>query len=181
MRKLLIFTALFSITGIYAETMQIPDNCTAFQTSKSMLFSDMVKVTGINCSQEIQIEEKKNYIVLIVKIPGKKFKTGNSRRNAAVGEILGDMVFTAELSNSLIRKFSKMQTLKGNLVIKGKSSPVAFTISSEGRFIAGTASSSLKDLGIAPPVVGPLGAIAKTHDQVTLGFKVDRKFILTGE
>ena len=182
MKKLLLLTALLSLAGIHAEAINIPENCTAFLTRKSMFFSDRVEVIGINCSQEIQLEEKNNRTVLTVKIPGDQFKTGNPKRNSVVGQVLGDkLIFTAELSLSQIQNLSTMQKLQGMLKIKEKISPVSFKISSEGRFLIGIYTSSLTDLSITPPVAGPWDLIAKTHDTVTLGFKVDRAYFKKGE
>ena len=181
MKKLLSGILFLGCSALWAEEFTIPENCTAFLAKKDMLFSQNVEITGTNCSQKIEILQKKGLYLLTVHIPGNQFKTGNPGRNNSVSDILGDMVFTAELTQPQYQNFSDMDFLKGKLKIKDTSSPVTFQLRKAGNFVRGTYNGTLKEFGVTPPNAGPWNIMAETHDFVILGFHIHADMLKKGD
>ena len=155
------------------------DNAVAWAASKRMMFSHSDPV-GVNkaATAELSATATAAYVVKVL-IPIDKFDSGTPSRDKEVVKALGGeaqpvMVFesTTLTAKDLAALRATGGILAGTLTLNNKAHPIQFTVTADGKTVAGEAQLKMSALEVkAPSFVG--GLVMKVADEVGLYFQYD--------
>lgn len=142
--------------------------CAAYVGRKTLLLVADLPVVGTACGVSVRVSGRE----VVVEVPSKAFRSGNSMRDAAVLDTLGGkerapLVFTATFPDEALP-----ESVPGSLTIRGRASPLTARLTRElDGAVRVTAVTSFAELGLAAPRLAG-GLVVSTHDELTLYARV---------
>lgn len=178
--RLLLALVLSLPLALSAKAPLVPgDNAVAWQANKRMMFSRSMPV-GVNkvATVEIGAAGKDSFVVKVL-IPIDKFDSGAPSRDKEVLKALGAPAQPAmafESATLTAKELSALRaaggTLAGTLTLNNKAHPIQFTVTADGKTVAGEAHLKMSALDVkAPSFVG--GLVMQVADEVDLYFQYD--------
>lgn len=196
MKKRLILAGVLLATGVSLEkpslsasTLAVPANshCVAWKTNKTLALVKRATAVGKSCQVTVKAIKKGDKLGAEVSVPIASFDSQEKKRDQEVLKILDaakqpNVIFkTAMLTEADWKRMVGKGSgpVKGTLYIGKRPYPMRALVkvnkAGGDLVVSGKIVTKFTALGIAPPVVGPGGSIAKVDDYVELHFSFNSK------
>lgn len=196
MKKSLVLVGLLLTAGLASEkpsfsasSLEVPANshCVAWKTNKTLALVKRATAVGTSCQVTVKAIKKGDKYGAEVSVPIASFDSQEKKRDQEVLKILDavkqpNVIFkTAMLTEADWKRMVGKGSgpVKGTLYIGKRPYPMSALVKvnqvGSDTIVSGKIVTKFTSLGIAPPMVGPGGSIAKVDDYVELHFSFNSK------